>query len=71
MAGSYAHIVDKDNNFIGIELIDNLGDAWEALEECYNMIQYLTGGDRNKLAEAVNSATHSNYTAETYLDWKE
>lgn len=44
MAGSYQHIVNKDGSFIGVELLDNLGDAWEALEECYDMIQYLTKG---------------------------
>ena len=39
MAGSYQHIVDKQNNFLGDVdeelLLDNLGDTYEALEECY------------------------------------
>ncbi len=52
MAGSYKHIVDSDNSFIGVDLIEDLGDAHEALEECYEMILYLTGGDKHKILEA-------------------
>lgn len=54
MAGSYKHIVDENNQFIGIDLIDNLGDAYEALEECYEYIQILTGGDK-ELIELVHA----------------
>lgn len=52
MAGSYQHIVRSDGSFQGTELIDNLGDAYEALEECYDMIQQLTGGDKTRIYEA-------------------
>jgi len=52
MAGSYRHITNPDNTFRGIDLIDNLGDAHEALEECYEIIQVLTGGDKRKIFEA-------------------
>lgn len=56
MAGSYRHIVNDDNEFygdIGEELlIDDLGDAYEALEECYDIILFLSGGDITKIAEA-------------------
>lgn len=52
MAGSYQHIVNGKNEFIGTDLIDNLGDAYEALEECYEMIQFLTGGDKVKIHES-------------------
>lgn len=52
MAGSYKHIVNDRNEFRGVELLDHLGDAYEALEECYDMIQYLTGGDRRRIHEA-------------------
>ena len=52
MAGSYRHITDADGAFIGVALIDNLGDAHEALEECHDMIQQLTGGDKKKIYEA-------------------
>jgi hypothetical protein len=39
MAGSYRHITNGDGSFRGVELLDNLGDACEALEECYDMIR--------------------------------
>jgi hypothetical protein len=60
MAGSYRHITDKDNNFIGCGLCENLGDSHEAIEEMYYMIQYLTGGDKRKIHEAwqVGYAKH-------------
>lgn len=52
MAGSYRHVVNDKGEFRGTDLIDNLGDAYEALEEMYDMIQHLTGGDRQKMFEA-------------------
>ena len=53
MAGSYGHIADdKTGKFIGVELIDNLGDAYEALEECFGMIWFLADGDASKVEEA-------------------
>ena len=52
MAGSYRHITNPDGSFLGTELIGNLRDAYEALEECYLMIQHLTGGDKSKIYEA-------------------
>ncbi len=52
MAGSYRHITNCNNSFQGIDLIDNLGDAVEALEECYEMIQFLADGDKSKIFEA-------------------
>jgi len=52
MAGSYRHITDGDNNFKGIELISDLGDAYEALEECWHIINILSGGDKQKIADA-------------------
>lgn len=53
MAGSLNHIVDDDGKFT-MELIDNLGDAHEALEECFEIIRWLTSGDKAK----VNNACH-------------
>ena len=52
MAGSYRHVTDNKGNFTGMDLIDNLGDAHEALEECCDMILWLAGGDRQKIFEA-------------------
>lgn len=53
MAGSYSHITGKNNVFIGVDLIDNLGDAHEALEECYEIIQILSGGSKEKILKAI------------------
>lgn len=52
MAGSYRHITNPDMSYRGVELIDDLGDADEALEECHAMIDHLTGGDKGKIHEA-------------------
>jgi hypothetical protein len=52
MAGSFRHVVDRDGTFRGTDLLDHLGDAHEALEEMYDMILYLTGGDKQKIYEA-------------------
>jgi len=56
MAGSYRHMVNKHNKFKGIKYIGDLGDALEALEECYEFIQILTNGDKDKIVE-----THLEY----------
>lgn len=53
MAGSYGHIVSKKGRkFLGTSLLDNMGDAYEALEECYLMIEELSGGDQAKIDAA-------------------
>lgn len=52
MAGSYKHIVNADGSFRGTELLDNLGDAYEALEECFEMIQWLSHGDPRMIHKA-------------------
>lgn len=52
MAGSYSHIVDEQGRFIGTRLIENLGDAYEALEECYGMIWLLAGGEVSLVEDA-------------------
>lgn len=42
MAGSWKHIVTtKKGKFQGTILLDHLGDAYEALEECYGMVYWL------------------------------
>jgi len=41
MAGSLNHIIDENGVFT-MDFIDNLGDAHEALEECFGIISYLT-----------------------------
>ncbi len=52
MAGSYRHVVDGNNEFIGTKHIESNLDACESLEECHAMIEYLTGGDKQKIFEA-------------------
>lgn len=47
MAGSYDHICDDDGSF-RMDLIENMGDAHEALEECHGII----GRQRGALNEA-------------------
>ncbi len=50
MAGSLNHIVD-DNGRFTMDTIEHLGDAHEALEECFNVIGELS----NWNAAAVNT----------------
>lgn len=40
MAGSLNHIVNEDGSFT-MDLIENMGDAEEALEECHRIIAAL------------------------------
>lgn len=59
MAGSYEHVVNPDGSYRGVDLLDHLGDADEALEDCVAMINWLTGGDKRKLYEAwLNACVH-------------
>ncbi len=51
MAGSLNHIIDNDGTFT-MRLIENLGDAHEALEECFALIHDLSGGDMAKVSAA-------------------
>lgn len=53
MAGSLNHIVDDETGKFQMSTIDNLGDAHEALDECFKVILKLTGGDRDKVNEAL------------------
>ena len=61
MAGSWAHMTTKsgrlrDNeSFCG--MIENLGDAYEAAEECYGMIWVLAGNLASRSAPPGQLAT--------------
>lgn len=59
MAGSYRHIVDEEGDLITnkefIDNIENLGDAYEMAEECWYVIQLLSGGDKGKIQEALET----------------
>ncbi len=56
MAGSYNHIVNTQGELISNdyfpEMIENLGDAYEAVEEMYFMIQFLSKDDKELIKEA-------------------
>ena len=60
MAGSYKHVVDSEGKFRGVDHLDNLGDAYEAIEEMYGMIWYLAhdlagyAGDAYRAAETAD-----------------
>ncbi len=58
MAGSLSHIVGRDGHFT-MSLIENLGDAHEALEQCYLLIIELSGGDMGKVSAACNQFNFS------------
>ncbi len=51
MAGSYRHIIGRTGKFLNnenfVQMIENLGDAYETAEECYGMIWWLA----NAMAE--------------------
>ena len=66
MAGSYGHIVDEKGRFLGTQLIDHLGDAYEALEECYLMIRYLSGDDPNRIEGARAHALQAGKDPDSY-----
>lgn len=50
MAGSLAHLVEDDGSFT-MELIETMGNAHEALEECFDWIAVLLGGDLATMRE--------------------
>lgn len=56
MAGSYKHITDEKGNLRTneefINSIENLGDAYEMAEECWYLIQILSGGDKKRIEVA-------------------
>lgn len=56
MAGSYKHVTTKNGELISNEkfpeMVENLGDAYEVVEEMYHMIQFLARGDKDKIEKA-------------------
>jgi len=51
MGGSLNHIVNADTGKFMMDAIENLGDAHEALEECFQLIKAITGGNRDVVNE--------------------
>lgn len=58
MAGSLRHIVDDQGDFT-IDLIENLGDAFEALEECFDIINVLSNGRKTTINHACAEAGYN------------
>jgi anti-sigma regulatory factor (Ser/Thr protein kinase) len=56
MAGSYNHCVADDGQLFTpkdlVQMIENLGDAYEAIEEMYGMIWLLADGDADRVEDA-------------------
>jgi hypothetical protein len=58
MAGSYKHCIKEDYSFNADDfhnMIENLGDAYEACEEMVWLIWYLSGGNKEKIEEAISA----------------
>lgn len=53
MAGSLNHIVDDETGQFRMDGIENLGDAHEALDECFKLIHRLTRGDINVVNDCL------------------
>ncbi len=56
MSGSLAHIIGKDGKF-RMDLIENGGDAQEALEDCFEVIVHLAEGDMQRVSAACKAAS--------------
>jgi hypothetical protein len=53
MAGSYQHCTNEDGTYRGgTNLLDDMGDAGEAIDHMWFMIDYLSRGDRAKIQAA-------------------
>lgn len=66
MAGSYNHIVNKKGKFQGTKHLDHMGDAYEALEECYGMIWWLA--QRIDNGAPVTNATWVEMAQQSYRE---
>ena len=66
MAGSLAHLVGKDGKFT-MNLIDNMGDAQEALQECYILIYLLSKGNSEIISKHCKKMNFSD-PWENYYD---
>jgi hypothetical protein len=68
MAGSFNHIVNSAGRFY-MDCIDNMGDAQEALEDCFAIIYALADdGDTNKVRKACKKANSVDPWKDTYGD---
>ena len=65
MAGSLNHLVGADGRF-KMDFIENMGDAEEALEECYQLIHELAGGDSSKISAACHKLNFPDPWGDSY-----
>jgi lipopolysaccharide biosynthesis regulator YciM len=77
MAGSYRHCIDKNFNLYDPEylsgMIENMGDAYEAIEEMALMIKFLSNSDERKIYEAQEfcySQIVPSYGGRSFESWK-
>lgn len=72
MAGSWLHMTSRSGRLLGNErfcqMIENLGDAYEAAEQCYGMAWYLASlviqqqgraPERQAILEVIEDATRN------------
>lgn len=70
MAGSYNHVVEEDGNLssneVIVDMLENGGDVFEAVEEMYGMIWYLAGRHSDhatpEYIKALVENARNNYT---------
>ena len=67
MAGSLNHLVGNNDEFT-IETIENMGDAHEALAECYKIIFYLAGEKKKRISRACRALNFPDPWDKTYDD---
>ena len=75
MAGSFNHVAyfrDGKLRFRGLELIEDIGDAYEAIEEMFDMIEHLCRGDIEQLRAAHKAHCFKRngfYEEKVHSDW--
>ena len=53
MAGSLNHMITPNGEF-SFELIENMGDAYEACHEMFGLVRHLTGNDQERIDAALD-----------------
>lgn len=74
MAGSLNHMADKSGHWSTANL-ENGGDKFEALSECWNVIVELSGGDRERVNEALRKLNYPELASAPktllHTDWEQ
>lgn len=69
MAGSYKHCENGETGRFTFELIENLGDAYEACHEMFFIIRWLTEGDQSLIDEALEDYGRCLRGEQEWPDW--